>query len=322
MSIEFFDLGQIAPNPFQPRETMDPEGIADLAANILATRASAPDTFGLLQTPRGRRAGAGVQLAYGHRRLAAFQYLAGRGHTEYQQFPVDVANLSDADMAIVAWSENAVRQDINPMEEALFVRRLMDEFGWTIKMAADKLGVPPGTFANTIRLTNLPPDIQDQVAAGQITRPRALELVSLMDQVSEDELRRLAHTAGHADHRAFHQQINHARRTTATGVDLVATVIEPAAHVLASALQADEPGGWLVIARAIDAKVEEVDSAGDLALLVVEKLALRSLSVRDARKRVNQSFGDAGLETPWNEAAMAKVTQFLAWKKQKRSRAA
>lgn len=322
MPTEFFPLGVIAPNPFQPRQTIDEAGIAELAANILATRASAPDTFGLLQTPRGRRHGSGVQLAYGHRRLAAFQYLAGCGHTQYQQFPVDVADLSDADMAITAWSENAVRQDINPMEEAHFVRRLMDEFGWTIKMAADKLGVPPGTFANTIRLTNLPPDIQDQVAAGQITRPRALELVSLVDQVSEDELRRLAHTAGKVDHRTFHKEINHARRQTATGADLVATVIEPAAHVLANALQADEPGAWLVIARALDVKVEAVDSAGDLALLVVEKLALRAPSVRDARKRINQSFGSAGLETPWNEAAMAKVTQFLTWKKQKRSRAA
>lgn len=74
-------------------------------------------------------------------------------------------------------------------------------------------------------------------------RPRAKQV----DQVGEDELRRLAHTAGKADRRAFHQQINHARRGTATGVDLVATVIEPAAHVLASALQADEPGAWRLV---------------------------------------------------------------------------
>lgn len=322
MSTEFFPLGVIAPNPFQPRQTIDPAGVAELAANILATRAAAPESFGLLQLPRARRHGPGIQLAYGHRRLEAFRLLAGQGHTDYQQFPVELVTLSDADMAITAWSENAVRQDINPMEEARFVRRLIDEFGWTIKTTAQALGVPFGTLSNTIRLTTLPNDIQDMVAAGQIATARALGLVALVDQVGEDELRRLALTAGKASHRAFQQQINHARRTTATGVDLVATVIEPAAHVLTNALAADEPGAWLVVARAIDPKAADVDSPAGLALLVIEKMALRAPSTRDARKRVNQSFGDAGLETPWNEAAMAKVSQFLAWQKKKRARAA
>ncbi len=300
MPVQFFPLEHVTPNPFQPRETMDPTGIAELAANILATRASAPDTFGLLQTPRARKHGPGVQLAYGHRRLAAFQLLAGQGHSDYSQFPVELADISDADMAIVAWSENVARADINPMEQARFIRRLMNEFGWTIKIAAAR-----------------PSDIQDQVADGQIATARALELVSLMDRVGEDELRRLAHTAGKASHRAFHQQINRARRQTAAGADLMQTVIEPAAQVLANAIKADEPGAWLVLARTLDPQAADVDSAGDLALLVMEKTTLRSLSLHDGRKRVNTMFEAAGLVPPWNAAATEKVTEFLAWRRQK-----
>jgi ParB/RepB/Spo0J family partition protein len=301
---------------------MDPAGIADLAANILATRAAAPDTLGLLQTPRARRHGAGVQLAYGHRRLAAFRLLAGQGHRDYERFPVEVADLSDADMAVVAWSENAVRADINLMEEAHFLRRLIDEFGWSVNTAAGKLGVPAGTLNNTMRLTRLPEDIQAQVAAGQIPRGRALELCGMLDRVDDTEVRKLAHAAGNADHHTFRRQINHARRQTETGADLVAAVIEPAAHVLAQALQADEPAAWLILARMLDPKAEDVDSAGGLAHLVLEKVCLRALSQHDGRQRVNRLFEAAGLEAPWNAAATARVTEFLAWKKKRTRRSA
>lgn len=315
MPIEFFDLGQIDPNPFQPRETMDPAGIAELAANILATRASAPDTLGLLQTPRGRRHGAGIQLAYGHRRLAAFRYLVSQGHADYVGFPVELADLSDADMAITAWSENAVREDINPMEEAHFVRRLIDEFGWTIKQAGARLGVHHSTLSNVIRLTRLPEDVQRLVASGQIVRSRAIELVGLVDKLPADELGRLAQSAAKQGERGWIKHANQARRATETGGNLVDTVIEPAARALAHALRQDEPGAWLILARAIDRQAEDVDGAESLARLVIERAILRAMSLHDGRKRVNTMFADVGLETPWNAAATEKVTEFLAWRK-------
>lgn len=314
MTIEFFDLGQIAPNPFQPRETMDPAGIAELAANILATRTVAPDTLGLLQTPRARRRGDGIQLAYGHRRLAAFRLLVNQGHTDYAVFPVELAELSDADMAVVAWSENAVRQDINPMEEAHFVCRLIDEFGWTIKQAGARLGVHYSTLSNIIRLARLPEDVQQLVASGQIVRSRAIELVGLVDKLPPDELSRLAQSAAKQSERGWIQHANQARRATETGANLVDAVIEPASRALAHALRQDEPGAWLILARAIDRQAEDVDGVEALAHLVIERATLRAMSQHDGRKRVNTMFADAGLETPWSAAATEKVTEFLAWR--------
>lgn len=323
MTIEFFDLGQIAPNPFQPRETLDPAGIAELAANILATRASAPDTLGLLQTPRGRRRDACVQLAYGHRRLAAFRLLVSQGHAGYATFPVELAELSDADMAVVAWSENAVRSDINPMEEAHFIRRLVDEFGWTLQQAADRLGMSRSILSNVCRLVNLPQDVQDMVANGEIARSRGIELCGLLDRIGPDEISRLAHTGKNQDLRTWHKHTLHAHADTTVGLDVAESVIEPAARVLADALQADEPGAWLIVARAIDPKGDDASSAGDLARIVIERVAGRSRSIHDGKRRINTLYEAAGLETPWNAAALAKVTQFLSWKqKHKRTRGA
>lgn len=314
MTIEFFDLGQIAPNPFQPREVMDPAGITELAANVLATRAAAPDTLGLLQTPRARRLDAGIQLAYGHRRLAAFRLLVSQGHTDYARFPVELADLSDADMAIVAWSENAVRSDINPMEEAHFIRRLVEEFGWTLQQAADKLGMNKALLSNIVRLTNLPPDVQDLVARGEISRGRGIELCGLLDRVGADGISRLAHTGKNQDLRTWHKHVNQARSETPSGLDVTETVVEPATRVLAAALQADEPGAWLIIARAIDPKAE-TDGAADLARLIVERAAGGARSIHDGKKRINSLFEPAGLTPPWNAQATTRVDEFLAWRK-------
>jgi len=322
--IQFFSLSQIQPNPFQPREEMDPMALAELAVDILARRPQVPSTLGLLQTPRARQHGSGIQLAYGHRRLAAFQLLLAQGHQEYGQFPVELAVFTDVDMATIAWSENTAREDINLMEEARFIRRLMDEFGWTIRQASEQLAMPSGTLNNTIRLTRLPEDIQAMVASGQIGRNRAIELVGLIDQVSPDELRRLVQSATQQDGRRWQTHVNQVRRATETGVNLVDTVIEPATRALADALRSDDPGAWLVVARAIDRKLEDVDGAGALARLIIERATLRSVSLHDGRKRVNDMFANAGLETPWNAAALAKVTEFVAWRKkhQKRARSA
>lgn len=321
--IEFVSLDRIDPNPFQPREEMDPAALAELAADILARRAQVPETMGLLQTPRARRHRSRIQLAYGHRRLAAFQLLREQGHREYSELPVELAEFSDVDMATIAWSENTAREDINLIEEAHFIRRLIDEFGWSLKDAGKHLGIAFGTISNIVRLTRLPEDIQQMVARGQIPQSRAYELVSLLERVSPDELRQLVQSAAQQNSRGWKKHVKEARQATETGVDLAVTVVEPAARALAEGLRQDEPGAWLIVARAIDSKVEDVDGAEALARLIVERATLKSITSHNGRKRVNEMFTNAGLETPWNAAALGKVTQFLTWQqKKKRARSA
>lgn len=322
MPAEFFPLGVIAPNPFQSRETMDPDSIAELATNILATRQAAPETLGLLHTPRARRHGKGVQLAYGHRRLAAFRYLVSQGHSDYLKFPVELAELSDADMAIVAWSENTARADINPMEESRFVQRLVNEFGWTLNQAAAKLGIPRGTLSNIVRLTDLPVAVQKLIAAGDISRSRGRDLADLISKVSEAELCKLARAGTRQNLRTWKATLRQVHAETPMGIDLTDSVIEPAAQVLADALRSDEPGAWLIVARAIDIKAN-ADGAADLARLVVDRAAGRARSTHDGKKRINALYEPAGLVPPWNAQATARVDEFVAWRKkhQKRERA-
>lgn len=317
--IRFVRLIDVQPNPFQPRQAIDPNSVTDLAANILASYSVSPDTFGLLQVPRARQVENGVQLAFGHRRLAAFWTLSQSGHREYDQFPVELADMTDADMAIAAWSENTERLDINPMEEARLLHRMMDEFGWSYSETARRVGMNRATFSNIIRLNRLPADVQDMVASGQIPRARAITLVALVDSVNEAELHKLANAGAKAGNSAWNRELDQAHARTERGTELTTMVIEPAAAALASALQADDPGAWLVVARAIDGKIEGIDSAQALAQLIIDRATIRARTTHDGRKRVNAMFELAGLDTPWNAAATAKVSEFLAWRQKRTS---
>ena len=318
--MQFIELELIDPNPFQPRQSIDAAGVADLAANILATRASAPDTLGLLQSPRGRSRDDGrVQMAYGHRRLAAFRLLASQGHDDYARFPIELTDLSDADMAVVAWAENTARADLNLMEEADFVLRIMEEFGWTAREAAERLGLKYSTISSTLRLRSLPGDICDMIAAGKIVRARAIALVPLMDQVPAAELLRLAYSAATVNYRDWQSKMSEAHAITSRGVEINATVIAPAARVLADAMKNDQPGAWRIIARAIVPKTANCDNALALATMILERATLKAQSLHSGKKRLNEIFEEAGLTPPWDAAATARVTEFLAWRASRRA---
>ena len=158
-------VGLIDDNPFQPRT--DYTGIEELAADIAAN--------GLLQVPKGRRSTGGrVQLQYGHRRLRAVILLG------WKTMPVEVQTLiDDHDMAVRAWSENHNRQDFTAIDQARYFRKLIDT-GWTQKAIAERLGLAAPTISNTLRLLELPEDIQAKVAEKQLSARQGDALVSLM----------------------------------------------------------------------------------------------------------------------------------------------
>jgi len=173
MIVEQIPLGKIEDNPFQPRLTYDEEAIRDLAEDIRRR--------GLLQPPVGRRMGNGVQLAFGHRRLRAFRLLAEEDPEQWGKMPVEIRPLSDPDMALYAWSENEARADLNPVERAEAIRRMMDAFGWTQQQVADRLGMSRSAVANMLRLLRLPEEVREAVREGRLSERQAVALVPFYD---------------------------------------------------------------------------------------------------------------------------------------------
>jgi len=194
--IERIPLEQIEDNPFQVR--LDYSGIAELAGSIAAMALIKADTSGLLQVPPARivmlsvdgqdhvvidpaRYGgskaylsdwphAVVQLAAGHRRLRAFRHLAENGHTDYATFPVDIQVLDDQAMDDIAAAENANRQDLSVIEEALSLQRAMEVFGLSqAEVGARRGGLTQAAVSNKIRLLALPDWCRQLIHQGDIT---------------------------------------------------------------------------------------------------------------------------------------------------------
>jgi len=179
--IDFYPLANIESNPWQGRiGELNTEYIEELARDIAGN--------GLLQTPVGRKTGDSVQLAFGHNRLAAFCWLSENASGlagDFSTMPVDVRELSDEQMAALAWSENERRRDLNPIERARAVRKRMEDFGWSNEQAGEKLGLARTTVANILRLLELPEDIQQALSKGDISERVAAALLPLYDVPAE-----------------------------------------------------------------------------------------------------------------------------------------
>lgn len=186
-NIENISLANIRPNPWGPERPEDPEGIEELAQSIV--------TYGLLHEPLGRRDGNGiVELACGHRRLAAFKLLQERGHEEYKTIPVSIREYTDQQMADIALQENQARRDIDAINEARYFRRYLAEFksaGVTQKVLAQRVGISQPELANRLRLLELPPEIQDLVIAREITprHARALLTVNRWPEIQKEAMK-------------------------------------------------------------------------------------------------------------------------------------
>ncbi|MGQ9778384.1 MAG: ParB/RepB/Spo0J family partition protein [Bacillota bacterium] len=164
-------IAQIRPNPFQPRRDFDPEKLAELAASI--------KEHGVLQPILLRRVEGGYQVVAGERRLRAAEQ-AG-----LTTIPAVIGEFSDATMMQVALVENLQRADLNPLEEAEAYRRLMEEFGLTQEEIAQKVGKSRSAIANTLRLLNLPPAIQEDLRAGRASEGHARAILGLSDEAEQ-----------------------------------------------------------------------------------------------------------------------------------------
>ncbi len=148
-------LARVAPNPHQPRHRWDDSDLADLAASIRE--------HGVLQPVLVTETLEGYQLIAGERRVRAAR-LAG-----LERIPALVRQLADRDQLEVALVENVQRADLDPIDEALAYRQLIDEFGLTQERVAERVGKARATVANTLRLLELHPSVQAAIGEGRIT---------------------------------------------------------------------------------------------------------------------------------------------------------
>ncbi len=173
-------IGEIAPNPFQPRKEFLPEELTELENSIRAS--------GLLQpvTVRTNPSG-GFELVAGERRFRAASRL---GWTE---IPALVKTLDDREMLTLALIENLQRADLNPLDEALGYQRLIDDFALTQQQVADAVGKDRSTVANLLRVLQLPDGIRRLVRDGTISLGHARALLAISnDALRLDTARRIA----------------------------------------------------------------------------------------------------------------------------------
>jgi ParB family chromosome partitioning protein len=159
-------LKAIVPNPRQPREVFDEERLKELAASIREV--------GLLQPIVVRSVGGGeYELIMGERRWRACQQVG------LDPVPAIVRNTQDTDLLRDALIENLQREQLNPLEEAAAYEQLLDDFQATHEQLAKNVGRSRSHITNTLRLLNLPPEVQRKVAAGVISAGHGRALLGL-----------------------------------------------------------------------------------------------------------------------------------------------
>lgn len=165
----------ISANQRQPRQVFDEEAMEELKVSI--------EEVGMLQPIVVREVGSGqYELVMGERRWRAAQAL---GKTS---IPAIVRDTRDDAMLRDALLENIHRASLNPLEEAAAYQQLLEEFGATHDELARRIGRSRPQISNTIRLLNLPAQVQRRVAAGVLSAGHARALLSLDDMEAQESL--------------------------------------------------------------------------------------------------------------------------------------
>ncbi|MFF3668381.1 ParB/RepB/Spo0J family partition protein [Microtetraspora malaysiensis] len=168
-------LDAIVPNPRQPRDVFDGERLDELATSI--------SEVGLLQPVVVRALSEGrFELVMGERRCRASK-LAG-----LEKIPAIVRGTQDDEMLREALIENLQREQLNALEEGAAYRQLLDDFGATHEVLAKKIGRSRSHITNTLRLLNLPSNVQLRLAAGTISAGHARALLALDDPAAQERL--------------------------------------------------------------------------------------------------------------------------------------
>lgn len=161
---------RLRPGKYQPRTHMDPDSLQELADSIKAQ--------GLVQPILVRRIGSSAEgeqyeIIAGERRWRASQ-IAG-----LLEVPVLIRNIPDEQALAMALIENIQREDLNPLEEAQGLQRLIDEFGLTHQLAAEAVGRSRPAASNLLRLLQLTEPVQALLMSGHLDMGHARALLAL-----------------------------------------------------------------------------------------------------------------------------------------------
>lgn len=171
-----FDLpvSEIKSNPYQPRSKLDTESLEELMNSIKQK--------GVVQPIIVRKIKAGYQLIAGERRLKAVKALG------YAAIPGIVREASDSETLELALVENLQRQDLNPLEEAIAYKCLIDEFSLSHQEIGEKVGKERSTITNRLRLLQLPRKIRECLLDGRITEGHARTLLTIPNKTKQVEV--------------------------------------------------------------------------------------------------------------------------------------
>lgn len=159
------DIDLLQPNPKQPRLSLDDARLDELAASIKGN--------GIIQPILVRKKAKGYEIVAGERRWRAAQ------RAGLLRVPVVVRDVADEKLLEVALIENIQRENLNPIDEALAYRKLVDELKLTQDEVAAAVGKDRATVANHLRLLKLPDKVKASVAAGALSMGHARALLGL-----------------------------------------------------------------------------------------------------------------------------------------------
>ena len=178
-SIQEIPVGELDPNPDQPRRTFSEESIGQLADSIREQGILQP----LLVAPSG---GGRYMIIAGERR-----YRAGRA-AGLETLPCIVKDIDVIRQREIALIENLQREDLNPIEAARGVKALMDQCGYTQEKIGERLGKSRPAIANMIRLLQLPDEVSEMVKDGLLSAGHARVLIGIPDKETQLRLARKA----------------------------------------------------------------------------------------------------------------------------------
>ena len=167
--VQHLPVDAIVPNRYQPRQIFSPHELAELAASLKHN--------GLLQPILVRRKGDGIyELISGERRWRAAK------EAGLETIQAVIRNCGDEESIVLALIENLQREDLNPMEMARAYHRMMNEFGLTQDIIAQRVDCDRSSIANIVRLINLPLEIQLLLETNEISMGHAKVILGLHDQ--------------------------------------------------------------------------------------------------------------------------------------------
>lgn len=163
--ILYLPIAKIRPNPAQPRKIFEPDGLRELALSI--------EQYGILQPLTVRKIAGEYELVAGERRLRAAR-MAG-----LLQVPCILLTVDEAQSGLVALVENLQRRDLDYIEEAEGLLRLMHRYGMNQEQAASKVGKSQSAVANKLRILRHGPIVLEKLRANGLSERHARALLKL-----------------------------------------------------------------------------------------------------------------------------------------------